>query len=168
MVFTRTDKELATNSEKWMKATTRSYTITAALITTIVFLEAVTVPGGNNQDTWVPFVTNNPAFTVFAISDTLSLFTGHSPYIVVSVLVISYQAFYRTRLSLHVHDVWCDIVQCVWTKELFNSYSHSCLDYMPTNYVFCDLAISSCGRLDECHGEVDRFSGLRFQVLDYH
>ncbi|GJX75089.1 ankyrin repeat-containing domain, PGG domain protein [Tanacetum coccineum] len=37
---------------------------------------AVTVPGGNNQDTWVPFVTNNPALTVFAISDTISLFTA--------------------------------------------------------------------------------------------
>lgn len=76
MVFTRTHKEMVTNAEKWMKATSGSYTITAALITTIVFLAAVTVPGGNNQDTGVPFVTNNPAFTVFAISDTISLFTA--------------------------------------------------------------------------------------------
>ncbi|GKC48140.1 ankyrin repeat-containing domain, PGG domain protein, partial [Tanacetum coccineum] len=76
MVFTRTHKELVTNAEKWIKATTGSYTVIAALITTIVFIAAVTVPGGNNQDTWVPFVTNNPALTVFAISDTISLFTA--------------------------------------------------------------------------------------------
>ncbi|GKA40306.1 ankyrin repeat-containing domain, PGG domain protein [Tanacetum coccineum] len=61
--------------EKWMKATAESYTITAALITTIVFAAAITVPGGNNQDTGIP-VFSNDAFTIFAISDAISLFTS--------------------------------------------------------------------------------------------
>ncbi|GJZ77407.1 ankyrin repeat-containing domain, PGG domain protein [Tanacetum coccineum] len=76
MVFTRTHKELVTEGEKWMKSTAKSYTITAALITTIVFAAAITVPGGNNQDTGVPIFTNNPAFTIFAVSDAISLFTA--------------------------------------------------------------------------------------------
>ncbi|PWA41837.1 ankyrin repeat-containing domain, PGG domain protein [Artemisia annua] len=76
MVFTRTHKDLVTDGEKWMKSAAESYTITAALITTIVFAAAITVPGGNNQNTGVPIFTNNLAFTIFAISDAMSLFTA--------------------------------------------------------------------------------------------
>ncbi|KAJ0756599.1 putative ankyrin repeat-containing domain-containing protein [Helianthus annuus] len=43
MVFTREHKELVIEGEKWMKETAQSYTITAALITTIVFAAAITV-----------------------------------------------------------------------------------------------------------------------------
>ncbi|CAH1448921.1 unnamed protein product [Lactuca virosa] len=76
MVFTREHKELVIEGEKWMKATAESYTISAALITTIVFAAAITVPGGNNQDKGTPIFTNNTAFTVFAISDAVSLFAA--------------------------------------------------------------------------------------------
>ncbi|PWA35915.1 ankyrin repeat-containing domain, PGG domain protein [Artemisia annua] len=69
MVFTREHKNL-------MKSTAESYTIAAALITTIVFAAAITVPGGNNQESGVPIFTNNPAFTIFAVSDSISLFTA--------------------------------------------------------------------------------------------
>ncbi|KAI3511018.1 hypothetical protein L1887_18159 [Cichorium endivia] len=74
MVFTREHKELVIEGEKWMKATAESYTITAALITTIVFAAAITVPGGN-KDTGKPVFTNT-AFTIFAISDAISLFAA--------------------------------------------------------------------------------------------
>ncbi|KAI3495770.1 hypothetical protein L1887_38116 [Cichorium endivia] len=82
MVFTREHKELVIEGEKWIKTTAESYTITAALITTIVFAAAITVPGGNNQDMGIPLFTNSPAFTVFAISDAISLFTA-----VISLLI---------------------------------------------------------------------------------
>ncbi|PWA63513.1 ankyrin repeat-containing domain, PGG domain protein [Artemisia annua] len=42
MVFTREHKDLVSEGEKWMKTTAESYTITAALITTIVFAAAIT------------------------------------------------------------------------------------------------------------------------------
>ncbi|PWA81844.1 ankyrin repeat-containing domain, PGG domain protein [Artemisia annua] len=76
MVFMSTHKELLSEGEKWMKFTAESYTVTATLITTIVFAAAFTVPGGNNQDTGVPIFTNNPVFTTFAVSDAISLFTS--------------------------------------------------------------------------------------------
>ncbi|KAI3511021.1 hypothetical protein L1887_18162 [Cichorium endivia] len=76
MVFTREHKELVIEGERWMKATAESYTITAALITTIVFAAAITVPGGNNQVTGKPVFTNETAFTIFAISDAISLFAA--------------------------------------------------------------------------------------------
>ncbi|KAI3495774.1 hypothetical protein L1887_38120 [Cichorium endivia] len=82
MVFTREHKELVIEGEKWIKTTAESYTITAALITTIVFAAAITVPGGNNQDMGIPLFTNSTAFTVFAISDAISLFTA-----VISLLI---------------------------------------------------------------------------------
>ncbi|KAL8224629.1 hypothetical protein R6Q59_000278 [Mikania micrantha] len=76
MIFTKEHKELVIEGEKWMKETAQSYTITAALITTIVFAAAITVPGGNKQDNGIPVFTNNGAFTVFAISDAISFFTS--------------------------------------------------------------------------------------------
>ncbi|KAF5788690.1 putative PGG domain, ankyrin repeat-containing domain superfamily [Helianthus annuus] len=76
MVFTREHKELVIEGERWMKATAESYTITAALITTIVFAAAITVPGGNKEDNGMPVFTNTTAFTVFAVSDAISLFTS--------------------------------------------------------------------------------------------
>ncbi|GJV15297.1 ankyrin repeat-containing domain, PGG domain protein [Tanacetum coccineum] len=76
MVFTREHKDLVIEGENWIKKTSESYTITAALIITIVFAAAITVPGGNNQESGMPVFTNNVAFTVFAISDAVSLFTA--------------------------------------------------------------------------------------------
>ncbi|GJZ92102.1 ankyrin repeat-containing domain, PGG domain protein [Tanacetum coccineum] len=76
MVFTREHKGLVNEGENWIKKTAESYTITAALIVTIVFAAAITVPGGNNQESGIPVFTNNIAFTVFAISDAISLFTA--------------------------------------------------------------------------------------------
>nr|XP_043619858.1 uncharacterized protein LOC122591671 [Erigeron canadensis] len=75
-VFTEAHKDLVIEGEKWMKETAQSYTITAALITTIVFAAAITVPGGNNQDKGIPIFRNNHAFTVFAVSDAISLFAA--------------------------------------------------------------------------------------------
>jgi len=76
MVFTREHKVLVIEGEKWLKSTAESYTITAALITTIVFAAAITVPGGSNQDTGKPVFTNKTTFTVLAISDAISLFAA--------------------------------------------------------------------------------------------
>ncbi|KAL8209303.1 hypothetical protein R6Q57_006035 [Mikania cordata] len=76
MVFTKEHKNLLIEGEKWMKETAQSYTITAALITTIVFAAAITVPGGNKQEDGIPVFTNNVAFTVFAVSDAISFFTS--------------------------------------------------------------------------------------------
>ncbi|GKD95036.1 ankyrin repeat-containing domain, PGG domain protein [Tanacetum coccineum] len=76
MVFTREHKDLVSDGEKWMKTTAESYTITAALITTIVFAAAITVPGGNNQDSGIPIFTNDVAFITFAVADAISLFTS--------------------------------------------------------------------------------------------
>ncbi|CAI9293228.1 unnamed protein product [Lactuca saligna] len=76
MVFTREHKELVIEGEKWIKSTTESYTITTAFIITIVFVAAITGTGGNDQNKGIPNFTNHTAFTVFAISDAISLFSA--------------------------------------------------------------------------------------------
>ncbi|KAJ9536772.1 hypothetical protein OSB04_un000076 [Centaurea solstitialis] len=76
MVFMREHEQLKTKEEEWIKTTAESCCITAALITTIVFAAAITVPGGSNQESGIPIFRNNIAFTIFAISDAISLFTS--------------------------------------------------------------------------------------------
>ncbi|KAJ9550914.1 hypothetical protein OSB04_014959 [Centaurea solstitialis] len=81
-VFTREHENLVKEGEKWMKATAESCSITAALITTIVFAAAITVPGGSNQVTGLPLLTSDVAFIVFATSDAISLFTSTTSLLV--------------------------------------------------------------------------------------
>ncbi|KAD4177972.1 hypothetical protein E3N88_26563 [Mikania micrantha] len=75
MVFTREHEYLVKEGEKWIKAVAESCSITAALIITIVFAAAITVPGGSSQN-GVPVFTNETAFVVFALSDAISLFSS--------------------------------------------------------------------------------------------
>ncbi|KVG51525.1 Ankyrin repeat-containing protein [Cynara cardunculus var. scolymus] len=55
-VFTREHENLVKEGEKWMKTTAESCSISAALITTIVFTAAITVPGGSDQQTGIPIL----------------------------------------------------------------------------------------------------------------
>ncbi|KAI3701577.1 hypothetical protein L6452_26761 [Arctium lappa] len=76
VVFTREHENLLKEGEEWMKITAESCSITAGLITTIVFAAAITVPGGSNQEKGIPLFTHEIAFIIFAISDAVSLFTS--------------------------------------------------------------------------------------------
>ncbi|PWA67660.1 Ankyrin repeat-containing protein [Artemisia annua] len=80
MVFTREHADLVKEGEKWMKTTAESCSITAALIVTIVFAAAITVPGGSNQETGIPVFKNTSPFTIFAVSDAISLFSATTTF----------------------------------------------------------------------------------------
>ncbi|KAK1418421.1 hypothetical protein QVD17_27565 [Tagetes erecta] len=82
MVFTREHEKLVKEGEEWMKTTSESCSITAALITTIVFAAAITVPGGSNQEKGTPLFKNETAFIIFAISDAVSLFASSTALLV--------------------------------------------------------------------------------------
>ncbi|KAM4081490.1 hypothetical protein ACJW30_11G096400 [Castanea mollissima] len=75
-LFTESHKELMKEGEKWMKETASSCTVVAALIVTIMFAAAITVPGGNIQDSGLPTFLNEKVFMVFIISDALSLLSA--------------------------------------------------------------------------------------------
>ncbi|KAK4391869.1 hypothetical protein Sango_1964700 [Sesamum angolense] len=76
MVFTEEHRTLKEDAEKWMKDTSNSCTIAAALIVMVMFAAAITVPGGNDSINGYPIFSKNGGFIVFAISDAISLFTS--------------------------------------------------------------------------------------------
>ena len=75
-LFTETHKELVDKGEKWMKETATSCTVVGALIITITFAAAITVPGGNDSNTGLPMFLNSKVFTLFVICDALSLLSS--------------------------------------------------------------------------------------------
>jgi hypothetical protein len=75
-LFTKNHIDLKKEGEKWMKGTATSCTVVGALIVTIMFAAAFTVPGGNNQDTGFPIFLDERLFMLFIISDALSLFSS--------------------------------------------------------------------------------------------
>ncbi|GER56944.1 ankyrin repeat-containing protein [Striga asiatica] len=90
MVFTEEHKTLKSEGEKWMKDTANSCTIAAALIATVVFAAAITVPGGS-EPTGHPIFHTRRAFLVFAVSDAISLFTSTTSLLMfLSVLTSRY------------------------------------------------------------------------------
>nr|GEX24094.1 protein accelerated cell death 6-like isoform X2 [Tanacetum cinerariifolium] len=92
MVFRKEHQELRKEGEEWMKKTADSYTITAALIITIVFAAAITVPGGNDGDTGKPIYDTNPSFIIFVVSDAISLFTSTTSLLLfLSILTTRYR-----------------------------------------------------------------------------
>jgi hypothetical protein len=75
-LFTEKHKDMMEAGEKWMKDTATSCTVVAALIVTIMFAAAFTVPGGNNQNTSLPMFLKEKLFMLFIISDALSFFSS--------------------------------------------------------------------------------------------
>ncbi|XP_009349331.3 uncharacterized protein LOC103940872 [Pyrus x bretschneideri] len=75
-VFTDSHNEMGKEAEKSMKETATSCTVVGALIVTIMFAAAITVPGGNNGNTGLPVFLSERVFTIFIVSDAISLFSS--------------------------------------------------------------------------------------------
>ncbi|XP_058198590.1 uncharacterized protein LOC131314115 [Rhododendron vialii] len=75
-IFTEEHKKLVSEGEKWMKDTANSCTIPAALIVTMVFAAAVTIPGGINGTNGIPIFHKEVVFNFFAVFDAISLFAS--------------------------------------------------------------------------------------------
>ncbi|BFG21071.1 hypothetical protein CerSpe_073450 [Prunus speciosa] len=75
-LFTKNHKELVKEGERWMKETATSCTVVGALIITIMFAAAFTIPGGNNGQTGFPIFLHKKLFMAFIVSDAISLFSS--------------------------------------------------------------------------------------------
>jgi hypothetical protein len=73
-LFTKNHIELMKEGEKSMKETATSCTVVGALIVTIMFAAAFTVPGGNNERSGFPKFLDQKEFKIFIASDAISLF----------------------------------------------------------------------------------------------
>ncbi|XP_071736354.1 uncharacterized protein [Rutidosis leptorrhynchoides] len=75
MVFTNEHKDLVDEGEAWMKDTSSSSTVVGALVVTMAFAAAFTVPGGNDSN-GLPFFLDDPVFLIFIVSDAIALFAS--------------------------------------------------------------------------------------------
>lgn len=90
-LFTENHKDLRKAGEEWMKNTANSCMIVAALITTVVFAAAFTVPGGCDDNTGNPIFQHKPWFTVFVISDAAALVSSSTSILMfMSILTSRY------------------------------------------------------------------------------
>jgi hypothetical protein len=90
-VFIKEHEDLKKQGEKWMKDTANYCMVVAALIATVVFAAAFTVPGGNNQETGTPIFLKNNWFMVFFISDAMAMLSSSTSILLfLSILTSRY------------------------------------------------------------------------------
>ncbi|KAL8227344.1 hypothetical protein R6Q57_017176 [Mikania cordata] len=75
MVFMEEHKDLLIEAQQWMKDISASCTVVVALIITMAFAGAFTLPGGN-EDNGNPLFLNKGTFMVFIVSDAIALFSS--------------------------------------------------------------------------------------------
>ncbi|XP_076891833.1 uncharacterized protein LOC143543389 [Bidens hawaiensis] len=75
MIFMEEHNDLLNEAQSWMKDVSASSTVVAALIITMAFAGAFTLPGGN-KDNGSPLFLNKGTFMLFIISDAIALFSS--------------------------------------------------------------------------------------------
>lgn len=72
-VFTEKHKKLVKEGTDWLIKTSESCSVVAALIAAVAFATSATVPGGLNNKTGRPILTDHRAFDIFSISSLIAL-----------------------------------------------------------------------------------------------
>ncbi|XP_031247645.1 protein ACCELERATED CELL DEATH 6-like [Pistacia vera] len=98
MIFTEAHRELVKEGRDWMKVVANSCSVAAALIATIVFAAAITVPGDYN-DAGIPIFYKQIAFTTFSVSDAVSFFSSIAAIIMFLSILTARYACYVVPLS---------------------------------------------------------------------
>ncbi|MFS7990573.1 putative PGG domain, ankyrin repeat-containing domain superfamily [Helianthus anomalus] len=90
-LFTENHKELVSRGEKWMRATANQCMVVAALIATIVFGVAFSIPGGYDQKNGFPMFIRKEIYIAFVIADAISLiFSSASILMFLSIVTSRY------------------------------------------------------------------------------
>ncbi|RDX77181.1 Ankyrin repeat-containing protein, partial [Mucuna pruriens] len=91
-IFSETHKELARSGGEWLKKTSESCSLVAALIATVAFSTSTTVPGDFKNDTGTPTLEDKPEFRAFAISSLIALCCSVTSLVLfLSILTSRYQ-----------------------------------------------------------------------------
>jgi hypothetical protein len=77
-----TQRTFKKDREKWIKETTQNSMVVATLIAAVVFAEAFTVLGGNDQETGTPIFLKSKWCTVFFISDVIAMVASSTSILV--------------------------------------------------------------------------------------
>ncbi|XP_034909738.1 uncharacterized protein [Populus alba] len=98
-LFKETHQDQLKNAQTWIKETTQSCSTVAALVATVVFAAAYTVPGGSDKNGTPNFI-NSPYFLVFTVSDVLSLASSLTSLVVFLSLLTSPFELQEFHISL--------------------------------------------------------------------
>jgi len=98
-LFKESHRDQLENAQKWIKETTQSCSTVAALVATVVFAAAYTVPGGSDEKGTPNFI-NSPYFLVFTISDVLSLASSLTSLVIFLSLLTSPFELQEFHISL--------------------------------------------------------------------
>jgi hypothetical protein len=98
-LFKESHNDQLENAQKWIKETTQSCSTVAALVATVVFAAAYTVPGGSDENGTPNFI-NSPYFLVFTISDVLSLASSLTSLVIFLSLLTSPFELQEFHISL--------------------------------------------------------------------
>ncbi|XP_039159851.1 uncharacterized protein LOC104425728 [Eucalyptus grandis] len=75
-IFVEQRQDLLKEAGEWMKNTSSSCSLIATLIITVTITALLTVPGGYNNSTGIPIFLKKDSFMIFALADTLALFSS--------------------------------------------------------------------------------------------
>ncbi|KAB2605369.1 hypothetical protein D8674_005086 [Pyrus ussuriensis x Pyrus communis] len=91
-IFKETHKGLVKDGREWLTKASESCSVMGALIATVAFATATTVPGGIKEVTGRPTLENLPAFDIFAISSLFALCSSVTSMVIfLSILMSRYQ-----------------------------------------------------------------------------
>lgn len=91
-VFTKKHDQLVKDGGSWLGNTSQSCSVVAALIATVAFASATSVPGGVNDQSGIPTLEGKPAFQIFALSALVALcFSVTSLIMFLAILTSRYQ-----------------------------------------------------------------------------
>ncbi|KAJ7977343.1 Ankyrin repeat-containing protein [Quillaja saponaria] len=91
-IFADAHKELVKEGGEWLKSTSKSCSVVAALIATVAFATSSTILGGNQEKTGTPNLQGQPAFNLFAITSMIVLcFSVTALIMFLSILTSQYQ-----------------------------------------------------------------------------
>ncbi|KAI7742151.1 hypothetical protein M8C21_032196, partial [Ambrosia artemisiifolia] len=120
-LFTKEHEELIREGEKWLKETASQCMVVAALITTIAFAAAFTIPGGYNQTYGTPIFYRKPTFIAFVVADAMSLFLSSTSILTfLSILTSRYaerdfEESLPTKLMLGISTLFLSITALMIT-----------------------------------------------------
>ncbi|KAI7742145.1 hypothetical protein M8C21_032190, partial [Ambrosia artemisiifolia] len=120
-LFIEEHKELIREGEKWLKETASQCMVVAALIATIAFAAAFTIPGGYNQTDGIPIFYRRSTFVAFVVADAMSLFLSSTSILTfLSILTSRYaerdfKEALPTKLMLGISTLFLSITAMMIT-----------------------------------------------------
>lgn len=159
-LFTEQHADLMVKGEIWMKETASQCMIVAALIATIMFAAAFTLPGGNNGDTGHPIFVKRSAFIVFAVTDAISLCTSSASILVFLAILTARYTENDFLASLPLKLMVGLVTLFISIAAMMIAYSASFFLLYPEGMKWIPILVTVFAGLP-----VILFAGLQFRLL---